>query len=132
MGWTKEQRDEIYRRALAACRPKAKPPIKTAAQKAQERFAEANKPTEAIIDAATDHNNALADRSEETMEGRRQKQIAKELAEYHAENPLWHKLCRWQQSVLDAEEAVRARYGEIPERGVYSPVARFEREMEGK
>jgi hypothetical protein len=129
---TKEQQDEIYRRALAACRPKAPPPKPTAAVKAQERFAASNQPTDAIIDAATRGNEALTERLEETMEDRRKKQIAKELAAYNAEGPGWHSIVRWQQSVERAQERVRALHGEIPEKGIYDPIARFEREMRGR
>ena len=124
--WTKEYRDEIYRQALAACRPKAPPAPKSAAEKLAERGA--NKPTEAVIQHATNANNALA----ETMEDRRRKQRDKELAEHSAESPLWRALVGWRLSVERAEERVRALDGEIPERGVYSPIARFEREMRGK
>src|SRR5262249_35785847 len=40
-------------------------------------------------------------------------------------------LDQWWQSKLDVEAEIRALHaaGEIPERGVYSPIARFEREM---
>jgi hypothetical protein len=70
--------------------------------------------------------------SDETMEGRRQKQIAKELAEHSAESPLWRALVYWQQSIEQAQERLRALDGEIPEKGIYSPIRRFEREMRGK
>ncbi len=104
---TKEQQDEIYRRALAACRPKSPPPKPSPAQKAEERFSGANQPTDAIIDAATRGNNALADRLEgETMEGRRQKRMAKELAEYNAEGSAWHNLVQWQQSVERVQQEI--------------------------
>ena len=131
MTWT------TYEEILAdimADRPKPKPPpAVTPAGKAKERFAAENQPTIAVIDAATRGNDLLAERLEtETMESRRQKQMAKEIAEHNAENPLWHQLCRWQQSVNDAQQRVRERYGEVPETGNYSPIARFEREMRGK
>jgi hypothetical protein len=129
---TKEQQDEIYRRALAACRPKTPPPKPTPTVKAQERFAASNQPSDAIIDAATRGNEALADRLEETMEDRRAKQAAKEYAEHNAESPLWRALVGWTQSVKRAQERVRALDGEIPERGIYDPIRRFEREMRGR
>jgi hypothetical protein len=129
MTWTKEFREEMYQRALAACRPKAPPPKPTPAVKAQQRFTASNQPTEAVIDAATRGNEALAERLDETMEDRRKKQIAKELSEHSAESPLWRALVHWTQSVERAQERVRALDGEIPERGVYDPVRRFEREM---
>ena len=132
MGWTKEQREEIYQRALAACRPKAPPPKPTPAVKAQERFAASNQPTKAVIDAATRGNEALTERLDETIEDRRKKQIAKELAAHNAEGPVWHSLVQWQQSVERAQERVRALHGEIPEKGIYDPIARFEREMRGR
>jgi hypothetical protein len=131
MSLTKEEYDEIYLRALGTSRPRVKPKPVLAANKGKEvehtKPADV-KPTEAVIDAATAHNNALAER----LEGRRQARIAKELGDYHAEGSGWHALCRWQQSVLDAQERIRANYGEVPETGNYSPVARFEREMRGK
>jgi hypothetical protein len=134
MSLTKEEYDEIYLRALGNSRPRVKPKPVLAANKGKEvehtKPADV-KPTEAVIDAATAHNNALAERLQ-TMEGRRQARIAKELADYHAEGSGWHALCRWQQSVLDAQERIRANYGEVPETGNYSPIARFEREMRGK
>jgi hypothetical protein len=72
----------------------------------------AAKPTEAIIDTATRGNDALADRLEtETMEQRRQKRMAKELAEYSAEGSAWHNLVQWQQSVERVrQEIVRLPY----------------------
>jgi hypothetical protein len=83
--------------------PPPKPPLKPTV-KAQERWA--NQPTEAVIDAATRGNNALAERLE-TMEGRRQKQMAKELAEYNAEGSAWHnisvRMVEWQQSAERVE-----------------------------
>jgi hypothetical protein len=70
--------------------------------------------------------------SDETMAERRQKQMAKEYAEHAAESPLWHALVHWQQSLEAAQERLRALDGEIPEKGIYSPIRRFEREMRGK
>jgi hypothetical protein len=70
--------------------------------------------------------------SEETMEQRRQKQIAKEFAEHSAESPLWRALAHRRQEIDLERERVRELDGEIPEKGVYSPIRRFEREMRGK
>jgi hypothetical protein len=70
--------------------------------------------------------------SDETMAERRQKQMAKEYAEHNAEGPLWHALVYRQQTVEAAQERLRALDGEVPEKGIYSPIARFEREMRGK
>ena len=123
MSMTQEEYDEIYRRALAACRPKSKPAVKPAEQRLAER--RANKPAEAVVQLATDANNALA----ETMEDRRRKQRDKEPAEHGAESPLWRALVHWQHSVERAQERVRALNGEIPEKGIYSPIARYEREV---
>ena len=100
-----------------------------------ERWDRNVKPTEAVIQDATAHNRAFAERMErETMEDRRRQQETKELTQWNEEgrNPrvrFQRQLDAWQQSVLDAQERVRRLRGEIPERGVYSPVARFEREV---
>ena len=91
--WTKEQRDEIYRQALAACRPKAPPPNPTPAVKARERFAASNQRTGAIIDAATRGNEALAQRLEETMEDRRRKRIAKGARRVQRRRPRLAQAC---------------------------------------
>jgi hypothetical protein len=99
-------------------------------QKLAERCAA--KPVEAVIDTATRGNEALAERLEETFEDRRRKQIAKELAEHSAESPLWRALVHWQQSVEQAQERLRSLDGEIPEKGIYDPIRRFEREMKGR
>ena len=94
--------------------------------KAKERWDEANKPTVAIISEATAGNTALARR----MEAER-KELAKWITEGQDPRVRYQrKLDEWQQSIIDANETVRALQGEIPERGVYSPIARFEREME--
>src|SRR5215469_16726107 len=84
--------------------PAPKPKPKPAAVKAQERFAEANKPTIAIISEATAGNDALARR----MEAER-----RELAKWNAEGQdprvrYQRQLDAWQQSILDAQERVRA------------------------
>jgi hypothetical protein len=134
MSLTKEEYDQIYLRALGNSRPrvKLKPVLAANKGKKVEHTKPADlKPTEAVIDAATAHNNALTERLD-TTEGRRQARIAKELADYHAEGSHWHALCQWQRSVLEAQERIRANYGEVPETGNYSPIARFEREMRGK
>ena len=126
-GWTKEFREEIYQKALAACVPKPKP----AEIKTHERFVAEKQPTEAVIDAATRGNDALTKRLEETIEDRRRKQMAKEYAEHNAEGPLWRALVYWTQSAERARERIRALHGERPERGDYDPIARFEREQRG-
>jgi hypothetical protein len=127
---TKEQEDEIYRRALAACRPKSPPPPKPPEQQWVERCA--NKPLEVAVQDAAAHNNHVIERLEETMETRRQKQMAKELAEFNAESPLWRSLVHWRQSIERAQERIRDLDGEIPEKGIYDPIRRFEREMRGR
>jgi hypothetical protein len=115
-----------------ADRPKPPPPKPTAAVKGQERFSGANQPTEALINAATRGNDAATERLGETMQQRRQKQMAKEYAEHNAEGPLWHALANWQLSIERAQERLRELDGEIPEKGIYDPIRRFEREMRGK
>jgi hypothetical protein len=89
--WTKEQRDELYRQVLEACKPEPPPPKPTPTTKADERWAQ--KPTEAVIQDATRHNHAVAERL--TMEQRRQQQYAKEVAEYNAQNHYQHQLDQW-------------------------------------
>jgi hypothetical protein len=120
--------EQIVARLLAGRLDKPPQPAapKPPEAKAKERWDEANKPTVAIISEATAGNTALARR----MEAER-----KELATWMAEGQdprvrYQRKLDEWQQSIIDANERVRALRGEIPERGVYSPIARFEREME--
>jgi hypothetical protein len=83
---TQEEYDEIYRRALAACRPKPKPVPPTPTQKAEERWS--NQPTEAVIDAAIRGNEALAKRVSTMKIG---------------------ELSEWQQSILDVQRAVVRR-----------------------
>jgi N-acetylglucosamine kinase-like BadF-type ATPase len=112
-----------------ADRPKPPPPKPTPAVKGQERFAASNQPTAAVFDAATRGNDAAIERLEETMEQRRQKQMAKELAEYNAEGSAWHSMVHWRQSLERAQERLRSLNGEVPEKGIYSPIARFEREV---
>jgi hypothetical protein len=118
---------------LMADKPKPKPPpAVTPAGKARERFSGENQPTEAVFDAATRGNDAAIERLEETMEDRRRKQMAKEYAEHNAQGPAWHSLAHWRQSLDRAQERLRELDGEIPEKGVYDPIRRFEREMRGE
>ena len=70
--------------------------------------------------------------TDETLEDRRRKQRDKELAEHSAESPLWRALVYHQQSIERERERVRALDGEIPKKGIYDPMRRFEKEMEGK
>jgi hypothetical protein len=105
--------------------PAPLPKPKPAQVKADERFDERNKPTVAIIDEATASNTALARR----MEAER-KELAKWIADGQDPRVRYQcKLDEWQQSIIDANERVRALHGEVPERGIYSPITRFEREM---
>src|SRR6516162_6180026 len=119
---TMEERDEVYRRALAACRPKAPPPKPPAKVVAQQRWAE--KPTEVVIRDAAVHNEAVAER----LRQEREQQIAEaRRAEYQAQ------LDRHWQSMLDAQREQRefrmvGGLWEGPNPGDYSPIARFERE----
>lgn len=118
---------------LMADKPKPKPPpAVTPAGKARERFSGENQPTEAVFDAATRGNDAAIERLEETMEGKRQKQIAKELAEHSADGAAWHSMVQWRQSIDRAQERLRALDGEDPLTGNYDPVRRFEREQRGR
>jgi hypothetical protein len=109
--WTKEQRDEHFRQVLEAISPQPPPPKPTPTSKAQERWDK--KPTEAVIQDATVHNHALAERMRnETAEQRRQRAYAKELAEWHAQGQdprikYQRQLGAWWQSKLDAEAALR-------------------------
>jgi len=126
--------EQIVARLLAGRldRPPAPKPPKPTSVKSEERWDRNVKPTEAVIQEATTHNQALAERM--TAEDRRRRQEAKEMAEWSAgyDDPrsrYQRQLDQWWQSKLDAEEAVRALRDEIPERGIYSPIARFEREM---
>jgi hypothetical protein len=95
--------------AVRLDRPRQPAPPKPAAVKAEERFAEANQPTVAIIDAATAGNTALA---------RRVQAERKELGQWVAEGQdprmrYQRELDRWWQSKLDAEAALDDGYVEI-------------------
>ncbi len=63
------------------------------------------------------------------MEERRAKQVAKEYAEFDAEGPAWKSLVHWRMSLDRAQERLHALDGEVPEKGIYDPIRRFEREM---
>ena len=81
-----------------------------------------DQPTEAVISAATMHNQALAERM--TAEGR-----VKELTELNDPRIRYQRqLDKWQQSVLDAQASLGPH--DNPKRGFYDAIARFEREME--
>ena len=88
--------------AVRLDRPRQPAPPKPAAVKAEERFAEANQPTVAIIDAATAGNDALARRMQQEAA-----QAEKVRMRYQSE------LDRWWQSKLDAEAALDDGYVEI-------------------
>jgi hypothetical protein len=73
---------------------------------------------------------------QETQEDRRREREREEMARWHAEGQdrrvaYQRQLDAWWQAKLDIEEEIRAMRasGEIPECGVYDPVARFEREV---
>ena len=85
--------------AVRLDRPRQPPPPKLAAVKAEERFAEANQPTVAVIDAATAGNDALARRMQQEAA-----QAEKVRMRYQSE------LDRWWQSKLDAEAALDDGY----------------------
>ncbi len=116
------QADRVDPRPIAP-----KPPRPKVAQLVDQK-----RRTKDVINAATTHNLDLAERLEETMEARRQKQIAKELADYHdPSNRDWVRLEQWRQSVERVEEQRRAwaRLGENPITGNYDPQARYDREV---
>lgn len=118
---------------LMADKPKPKPPpAVTPTGKARERFSRENQPTEAVFDAATRGNDAATKRLEETMESRRQKQMAKEYAEHNAQGSAWHSLASYRQSLDRAQERLRELDGEDPLTGNYDPIRRFEREQRGR
>src|SRR5262245_10442793 len=132
----------MMKRLLAARldKPPAPKPPKPPQVKADERFVEDNKPTVQIINEATSHNQAFARRMErETAEDRRNRQHVKELAQWNAQlqDPharYQHELDKWWESKKLAEEKARlfAGLNENPRTGSYSPIARFEREMEDR
>ena len=104
MGLTDAERQEI-RRLLAEARPKRRPPLQPvppANVKAHERFDEAKKPTEAVIQEATRGNDAFARRIAKERE---------EMTQWAAEGQdprarYQRELDRWWQSKLDAEAAL--------------------------
>jgi hypothetical protein len=73
----------------------------------------------------------MGDESDE-MRARRRAQEAKEYVEYQSEQNQRQRILDWNWQLKlakDAERAWRARRpDEIPERGEYSPIARYERE----
>jgi hypothetical protein len=107
--------------------PAPKPPPKPAV-KAQERWAQ--KPPEAVAAQAAAGTKALAEQLRHDAEERRSRQYMRELAEYNAKRDAYQRqLDQWWQAKLDVEAEIRALHDEIPERGTYSPIARFEREL---
>jgi hypothetical protein len=77
-------------------KPKPKPTVE---QRTEERFNPNNKPTEAVIDAASTHNEALQERL------RKERELA--LAE-HSRQQRQAQLDRWWQSALDAKAEAEA------------------------
>lgn len=136
--FTKEEKDRMRKELLESFRPQPPPPKPTPEEKWQERCA-APKPREAIAAQAAASTEALAeqmrqDREQDTTEARRRRQEAKELAQYYAEGQdpriaYQRRLDQWWEAKLDVEAELHALRGEIPKRGVYDPMARFEREM---
>ena len=116
--------------------PAPKPPPKPET-KAQEHWAQP-KPREAVAAHAAVSTEALAEQIKrdrrETAEDRRNRQYAKEMAEWSARDRYQRELDRWWQAKLDIEAEVRAmrESGEVPERGIYDPMTRFEGEMRGR
>src|SRR6516162_1217583 len=94
---TKEERDEIYRRALAACRPKAWPPKPTPTAIAEQRWAQ--KSTEVVIRDAAAQNEAVCTRLQAE---RAAVEAEQKRARYQA------VIDRYWQSMLDAQTEVLA------------------------
>jgi len=94
---TKEERDEIYRRALAACRPKAWPPKPTPTAIAEQRWAQ--KSTEVVIRDAAAQNEAVCTRLQAE---RAAVEAEQKRARYQA------VIDRYWQSMLDAQAEVLA------------------------
>jgi hypothetical protein len=143
---TDAERAEI-RRVLREARPKPRPPLQpvpppkpavNVQERWNERVREDNKPTVQIINETTAHNQAFARRMErERAEDRRGRQYVKEMAEWNVEGQdprvrYQRELDRWWESQKLAEQKARlfAGLNENPRTGSYSPIARFEREME--
>jgi hypothetical protein len=96
--------------AVRLDRPRQPAPPKPAAVKAKERFAEANQPTEAVIDAATAGNAALARRIE-----------AERVNAENVRIRYQRELDRWWQAKLDAEAALNYDYSRSFHRGPGDP-----------
>ena len=120
--------EDIYADLMADA-PKPRPRVP---QQAEQRLVKRRLPDAAVFQDAANVTDAALNRAEETMEQRRQKQIAKELAEHSAEGSAWHNLVHWRQSLDRAQERLRELDGEDPLTGNYDPIRRFEREMRGK
>jgi hypothetical protein len=101
---TKDEMRERLRNAPWPTKPK--PP--TVEEKAAEHWADNKTPTEAVYAAAADHTERAHRRYKaETMEDRRARQMAKEIAE--ANNPQVRaqaELDRWFQAKLDFEASL--------------------------
>jgi hypothetical protein len=122
--------------------PKPVPKPKPAQVKADERFAQP-KPREAVAAQAAVSTKALAEQMRQdrqgTAEDRRRQREREEMAQWRAEGEdartrYQRELDRWCQYKLDVEAEIEARResGEIPERGIYDPMKRFESEMKGR
>jgi hypothetical protein len=129
MKW--ETVEDIYADLMADA-PKPPPTRSGSKISGEQRLVERRLPAEAVFQDAANVTDAALNRAEETMEQRRQKQIAKELAEHSAEGSAWHNLVQWRQSLDRAQERLRELDGEDPLTGNYDPIRRFEREMRGK
>jgi hypothetical protein len=101
--------EQIVARLLAARLdkpPPPKPPPKPEA-KAEERWSQP-KPREAIAAQAAASTEALAEVV--TAEDRRSRQMAKEIAEWNAQDRYQRELNRWWQAKLEIEAAVESDY----------------------
>src|SRR6516165_6845173 len=100
--FTPEEKAEMKARLLATLKPKPKPSVPTPQQQAVERFNPNNKPTEAVINDATAHNEAL----EERLRQERELALAEQTrAQRQAQ------LDRWWQSALDAKAEAYVQIG---------------------
>ena len=93
--------------AVRLDRPRQPPPPPKPEAKAQERWT-APKPREAIAAQAAASTEALAEVV--TQEDRRSQQMAKEIAEWQAQDRYERELNRWWQAKLEIEAALEPDY----------------------
>src|SRR5215471_5159415 len=133
--------EQMMARLLAARLDKPPPPkpVPKPEVKSQERWT-APKPRVAVAAPAASGTKALAEQMKQdrqvTSEDKRRQREREEIARWAAEGQdpraaYQRELDRWWEHKLAVEAEIRAmrESGEIPERGVYDPMKRFEREM---